>query len=189
MRLYGRNGDDFYHVRLQKDCDFWGEYASNEIRERNMIVGREVQRSNDELSYFNCATRKRERKCDFCREKIDPDFNRFNDFMQSVGDHKKPVVKQTEIEVEADSCWCENRVKFSRTNVDGSKYLLPTIPENLDPTDLIFESRFESGNLAKAVKINQDHYELYLRPDMYTNKNTQWFYFQVKNMKANMLYR
>lgn len=78
--------------------------------------------------------------------------------------------------------------QFSRSAVDGSKYLLSCHP-TLEPTDLIFESRFESGNLAKAVKITPTYYELYLRPDMYTNRHTQWFYFRVKNTKKNCVYR
>lgn len=189
MRLYGRNGDEFHHVRNPRDCEFWGEYASNEIRERNMIVGREVQRSIDYLKYRNCVSRVRERKCDFCEAKINPDYNRFIDIMHSITNHKNPVARQNETEVAADACWCRNKAKFSRNNVDGSKYLLATLPENLDQNDLIFESRFESGNLVKAVKMTDEHYELYLRPDIYTNKCTQWFYFEVKNMKTKIPYR
>uniref|UniRef100_A0A336KP57 CSON013163 protein n=1 Tax=Culicoides sonorensis TaxID=179676 RepID=A0A336KP57_CULSO len=78
--------------------------------------------------------------------------------------------------------------QFSRSAVGGSKYLLSCHP-TLEPTDLIFESRFESGNLAKAVKITPTYYELYLRSDMYTNRHTQWFYFRVKNTKKNVVYR
>lgn len=78
--------------------------------------------------------------------------------------------------------------QFSRSSVGGSKFLLSCHP-TLEPSDLIFESRFESGNLAKAVKITPTYYELYLRPDMYTNRHTQWFYFRVKNTKKNVVYR
>ena len=44
---------------------------------------------------------------------------------------------------------------------------------------LKFESRFESGNLAKVIRITETYYELHLRPDLYTGKHCQWFYFQV----------
>lgn len=81
-----------------------------------------------------------------------------------------------------------HKQQFSRSAVGGSKYLLSCHP-TLEPGDLIFESRFESGNLAKAVKITPTYYELYLRPDMYTNRHTQWFYFRVKNTKKNCVYR
>ncbi|XP_054632653.1 cytosolic carboxypeptidase 2 [Dunckerocampus dactyliophorus] len=54
---------------------------------------------------------------------------------------------------------------------------------------LEFESRFESGNLQKAVQIGPFNYELTLRTDLYTNKHTQWFYFRVRNMKPGVTYR
>ncbi|XP_072291741.1 formin-binding protein 4 [Eucyclogobius newberryi] len=58
-------------------------------------------------------------------------------------------------------------------------------------TDLVleFESRFESGNLQKAVQVGPFDYELTVRCDMYTKKHTQWFYFRVRNMKAGVTYR
>lgn len=56
-------------------------------------------------------------------------------------------------------------------------------------TELRFDSRFESGNLWKAVRISEDHYQLYARPDLYTKKHTQWFYFMVENMRKNFVYR
>ncbi|KAG5273079.1 hypothetical protein AALO_G00147420 [Alosa alosa] len=54
---------------------------------------------------------------------------------------------------------------------------------------LAFESRFESGNLQKAVQVDVHDYELTLRHDLYTTKHTQWFYFRVQNMKAAITYR
>ncbi|XP_068795329.1 cytosolic carboxypeptidase 3 isoform X3 [Struthio camelus] len=60
--------------------------------------------------------------------------------------------------------------------------------QNGDNT-LIFEARFESGNLQKVVKVNEFEYQLTLRTDLYTSKYTQWFYFQVSNTQAGMPYR
>ncbi|XP_016145803.1 cytosolic carboxypeptidase 2 [Sinocyclocheilus grahami] len=57
-----------------------------------------------------------------------------------------------------------------------------------EPT-LAFESRFESGNLRKAVQVGQYDYELTLRTDLYTTKHTQWFYFRVRNMRVDVTYR
>ncbi|XP_052523952.1 LOW QUALITY PROTEIN: cytosolic carboxypeptidase 3 [Tympanuchus pallidicinctus] len=55
---------------------------------------------------------------------------------------------------------------------------------------LIFEARFESGNLQKVVKIrNEFEYQLTLRTDLYTSRHVQWFYFQVSNTQAGMPYR
>ena len=56
-------------------------------------------------------------------------------------------------------------------------------------TSLEFESRFESGNLSKAVQVGRWDYELYLRYDLYTRKHTQWFYFRVRNMHSGQTYR
>lgn len=83
-----------------------------------------------------------------------------------------------------------NRIyfQFSRSSVGGSRFLLPTCP-NPDIDSLKFESRFESGNLAKAIKITASFYELYLRTDLYTNRHTQWFYFRITNMRKNIMYR
>ena len=44
---------------------------------------------------------------------------------------------------------------------------------------LIFESRFESGNLNKAIKVGDYEYELYLKNDYGTTGYTQWYYFRV----------
>ncbi|KAK9891541.1 hypothetical protein WA026_015502 [Henosepilachna vigintioctopunctata] len=77
---------------------------------------------------------------------------------------------------------------FSRSSVGGSKYLLST---NICPEEnsLKFESRFESGNLARAIRLTPNYYELHLRSDLYTNRYMQWFYFRVTNMRKNFLYR
>ncbi|KAH9588386.1 Cytosolic carboxypeptidase 2, variant 2 [Schistosoma haematobium] len=58
-----------------------------------------------------------------------------------------------------------------------------------DSKFLKFESRFESGNLSKAICTGPYEYELYLRPDLYTKKYTQWFYFRVQNTENNNNYR
>ncbi|KAB0799155.1 hypothetical protein PPYR_07035 [Photinus pyralis] len=77
---------------------------------------------------------------------------------------------------------------FCRSSVNGSRYLLETCPTP-EEESLKFESRFESGNLAKAIKITAIYYELYLRTDLYTNKHMQWFYFKVTHMKKGIVYR
>lgn len=78
-------------------------------------------------------------------------------------------------------------LQFCRSAVGGSA--CSQAHSSQDPSDLIFESRFESGNLAKVVKITNTYYELSLRSDMYTNRHTQWFYFRIENTKKNIKYR
>ncbi|XP_060770750.1 cytosolic carboxypeptidase 2 isoform X2 [Neoarius graeffei] len=81
---------------------------------------------------------------------------------------------------------------FTRSRVGGSRRHIKNFTSSADSQEtptLSFESRFESGNLQKAVKIGHYDYELTLRNDMYTTKHTQWFYFRVKNTKAGVTYR
>ncbi|XP_012227413.1 cytosolic carboxypeptidase 1-like isoform X2 [Linepithema humile] len=58
----------------------------------------------------------------------------------------------------------------------------------LDTKQLQFESRFESGNLRKAIQINAREYDLILTPDVNSGSRHQWFYFEVSNMEANTPY-
>ena len=55
---------------------------------------------------------------------------------------------------------------------------------------LLFESRFESGNLGKAYQTAEFAYDLELRSDFGSldPKLTQWFYFRLQNTKANKEY-
>ena len=45
---------------------------------------------------------------------------------------------------------------------------------------MIFDSRFENGNLRKAAKVSNIEYNLWLENDMNTRGHTQWYYFKVK---------
>lgn len=53
-------------------------------------------------------------------------------------------------------------------------------PSKEDKT-LVFESRFESGNLDAVLKVSDNEYNLILQNDINTKGNTQWFFFYVKN--------
>ncbi|KAL0114719.1 hypothetical protein PUN28_011790 [Cardiocondyla obscurior] len=53
---------------------------------------------------------------------------------------------------------------------------------------LQFESRFESGNLRKAIQIGPREYDLILTPDVNSGSRHQWFYFEVSSMEANAPY-
>ncbi|KAM6068279.1 cytosolic carboxypeptidase 2 [Theristicus caerulescens] len=82
--------------------------------------------------------------------------------------------------------------RFTRARVGGAPGPLSSPAAALaGPQDatLLFESRFESGNLQKAVRVGPYEYVLTLRPDLYTAKHTQWFYFRVQNTRRDPLYR
>ncbi|XP_072030712.1 uncharacterized protein [Amphiura filiformis] len=62
------------------------------------------------------------------------------------------------------------------------------VPEGCSPS-LLFESRFESGNLRQAKRVGQFEYDLVLRTDLYTNRHTQWYYFRVQRMIPGVTYK
>lgn len=68
---------------------------------------------------------------------------------------------------------------------------LPPYYKSKGATDntLLFESRFESGNLRRAVKITDFEYDLYLKNDYGTQGYTQWYYFRVQNTRRDKTYR
>ena len=53
---------------------------------------------------------------------------------------------------------------------------------NAEDKTILFESRFESGNLAAALKVNPNDYLLLLQNDVNTSGHTQWFFFRTTNV-------
>lgn len=56
---------------------------------------------------------------------------------------------------------------------------------NLEPGNLIFNSQFEGGNLGRIDIINNNEYDLFIRPDTYNDKQRVWFHFEVRNALPN----
>ncbi|KAM9808087.1 LOW QUALITY PROTEIN: cytosolic carboxypeptidase 4 [Neosynchiropus ocellatus] len=54
---------------------------------------------------------------------------------------------------------------------------------------LKFFSKFECGNLRKAVQVRRFEYDLVLNADANCSQHAQWFYFEVSNMQADVPYR
>jgi hypothetical protein len=86
------------------------------------------------------------------------------------------------------------KVLYNRpSNVSDSK--LGTYCQRVtspDDTTLVFESRFESGNLQKAIQLEPFAYKLILHKDhgaRQERQTCQWFYFCVKNTRKNQKYR
>ena len=61
--------------------------------------------------------------------------------------------------------------------------------ESEEDTTLIFESRFEGGNLRRAIQVYEYEYDLILKPDINTRGHTQWYYFRVQNMRKGVTYK
>ncbi|XP_076618295.1 cytosolic carboxypeptidase 2 [Colletes latitarsis] len=74
-------------------------------------------------------------------------------------------------------------------DIDNDLFFVTGSSETIDDNDLRFESRFESGNLCKVVKITDTYYQLYLRKDLYTQRHTQWYYFRISNTRSRTIYR
>ena len=75
-----------------------------------------------------------------------------------------------------------SEVYFGRTFFDGEMENYYRIKSKNDKT-LIFESRFESGNLKFCIKKNDNEYDLFVQNDINTYGNTQWFFFKVSNTR------
>jgi len=79
---------------------------------------------------------------------------------------------------------------MAKTNFESKKKGLKNAPEQfykptgLDDKTLVFESRFESGNLALAIKLSDSEYNCILQNDINTRGHTQWFFFRVENTRA-----
>jgi hypothetical protein len=78
---------------------------------------------------------------------------------------------------------------FTSSRRGPSLNLRAFAPRSPEDISLSFESRFECGNLRKAIQVGKWEYELYMRCDLYTDKHTQWFYFGVRNMRPGQTYR
>ncbi|XP_078526224.1 cytosolic carboxypeptidase 3 isoform X2 [Lissotriton helveticus] len=81
---------------------------------------------------------------------------------------------------------------FICSRVGGNRHLRDVttpVHETVSNKTLIFESRFESGNLQKVVQVGDYDYQLTLRTDLYTDRHTQWFYFRVQNTQTGIPYR
>jgi hypothetical protein len=71
--------------------------------------------------------------------------------------------------------------EINKNQQSSSTYYTPKSPA--DQT-LVFESRFESGNLSMAVKVSDTEYNLLLQNDINTEGHTQWFFFRMTNTRA-----
>lgn len=73
----------------------------------------------------------------------------------------------------------------------ASQSELPEYYTKTDDSDttLLFESRFECGNLRRAIQVYEYEYDLILRPDINTRGHTQWYYFRCRNMIPGRKYK
>ena len=102
--------------------------------------------------------------------------------LYSICEEKKIVYKREE-----NRPYCANLLDLSKyiqcdySEIKGFENITPYYKLKNNDSTLVFESRFESGNLSLAIKINDNEYNLLMQNDINTNGHTQWFYFRVSN--------
>ncbi|XXQ37051.1 tubulin-glutamate carboxypeptidase [Plasmodiophora brassicae] len=73
---------------------------------------------------------------------------------------------------------------------DAPSFLVQqTDPSPYETPSLTFESRFESGNLFRAIRTGETEYDLILSSDINAVGRTQWFLFRVQDTRANAPYK
>jgi len=83
-----------------------------------------------------------------------------------------------------------DRVKFLTSPAYlPQKYIHEEYTLVIPSAALRFDSKFESGNLARAVMLDEDDYELLLDYDTETKGYTQWYYFSVVSRKPSQRVR
>ncbi|CAM9264204.1 unnamed protein product, partial [Ascophyllum nodosum] len=111
-------------------------------------------------------------------------------------------------EMELDALRCEDPVKYQGLQVYDSLSPPPHgnykrvrgatraedmprwyVTQGPDDDTVLFESRFESGNLRSAEKIDKSEYNLQLAFDINTERHTQWFYFRMSNLRKARRYK
>ncbi|XP_059565364.1 cytosolic carboxypeptidase 2 isoform X7 [Myotis daubentonii] len=156
--------DDLIPDHLEKENLLWPTCLSSAVHQQTDAVSKEGVPPQPEYFYQPTGN-----------EKVP----------EIVGEEKGTIVYQLDSVPTKGSYFTSSRVGGKRGVI---KELAVTLQGPEDNT-LLFESRFESGNLQKAVKVDTYEYELTLRTDLYTNKHTQWFYFRVQNTRKDATYR
>ena len=73
-------------------------------------------------------------------------------------------------------------MKFGGHNAQNINH----VKQGPDDKTLLFESRFESGNLYLATKVSDQEYDCLMQNDINTQGHTQWFYFKVTNTHSGL---
>jgi len=96
---------------------------------------------------------------------------------QSTKTYFSGIARERDFASELDKQLYQRIPKFSiNRELKAAQYTISVPPlHNM----LIFDSRFESGNLRKAAKVNNIEYNLWLENDLNTKGHTQWFFFKV----------
>lgn len=78
------------------------------------------------------------------------------------------------------TAYLSKKSKFKTTNSPSPNPPLSTLPEDV----LVFDSKFECGNLDRVEMLNPNEYDLYMKLDTNTEGHMHWFYFSVSNIRS-----
>ncbi|RTG87429.1 uncharacterized protein DC041_0010953 [Schistosoma bovis] len=137
----------------------------------------------------------RDRHGPFWPQNYGPIFNKptIPDYTEEMNQLKKKQPYFKEIRVIFDSECSPCLSGTSSTSISSPldiKQLVEELTNNQQwtPPCLVFESRFESGNLRQVRRIGPFHYELLLKPDLYTKRHVQWYFFRIQNILPGFIY-
>mmetsp|Transcript_43346 Transcript_43346/g.41755 ORF Transcript_43346/g.41755 Transcript_43346/m.41755 type:complete len:192 (+) Transcript_43346:587-1162(+) len=99
----------------------------------------------------------------------------------------KKLIKDHNIESEHNFSKLKTKSNVQK-NSEGPPLSYYQLESEQDRT-IVFESRFESGNLLAALKISDNEYDLVLQNDINTNGHTQWYFFRVSNTRKGQKVR
>ena len=106
-----------------------------------------------------------------------------NDFYENKTDKNENCNNNTNDNIIIEDSEKDNNQEIQLNTIYGDIKPYYTLKNENDKT-LIFESRFESGNLLCAFKTEEENnYQLYLQNDTNTTGYIQWFFFRVTNTK------
>ncbi|XP_036391733.1 cytosolic carboxypeptidase 4-like isoform X2 [Megalops cyprinoides] len=99
---------------------------------------------------------------------------------------RKPNVQRKKVFEDIQRLLCpEDIIDKIVFDMEDASPVCPSGP----PDSLHFYSKFESGNLRKAIHVRRYEYDLILNADVNCSQHLQWFYFEVSRMQANVPYR
>ena len=157
------------------------KYYKNEDEEEEEMIQMELNQNN-----FSNINNNKENEIN--------NFNEFNNNNELIMNENKQYNEEISLKNNnKDSNNNDNKILKANNSLRDNKYRPKTVYNELKPfytlknkndNTLIFESRFESGNLLCAFKTEDENsYQLYLQNDTNTTGYIQWFFFRVSNTK------
>mmetsp|Transcript_19847 Transcript_19847/g.29683 ORF Transcript_19847/g.29683 Transcript_19847/m.29683 type:complete len:1390 (-) Transcript_19847:111-4280(-) len=108
-----------------------------------------------------------------------------------IGSNDRPCTSEVQTKEEKDK-FVEEEEKSNLKEYKSPRKISTTTEHSNKQEDslpmLRFGSKFESGNLRRAIRVGPCEYDLIVNPDTNTNGFTQWFYFAVENMISEVTY-